>query len=468
MLHQDALHLEGTDPEAAGLDDIVGTAHIGDVAVFVHGGKIPGVVHAALPDLVIGGLVAAVAHEDTEVGAVRRGHHHDLAGLTGSGHGAVLLAQLHVIKRRGTSHGTQVMGLPHQVGNHQRGLGLAEALPELEAGLRLKAAGNLGVHGLTGGDHVLDRVKGAEGDAPLDEEAVDGGRGAEGGDLVLHNHIHQRPGVELVVVIDHDGCLAQPLAVELAPGSLAPAGVGDTQMEAVLADILPVLGSENVAQGIGVVVHDGLGLAGGAGGEVEEHGLCSQGFHPVKVRRSGLDLGVEIHIAGHLAADEEFFHAGGITFIELLGAVAVVGGDHHGLHVHGLDAVVNVGSHEGMGRGDGHGAQLVERHDDVPVLIVSLEHEHHMVALADAVGAEDVGRLVAEPGHLGKGEEPLPLLLVAPDHANLLRLLLGQGVHHVIAEVEVFRRLDGKFREYAVFVVCLFDKLLIEFHGASC
>ena len=83
--------------------------------------------------------------------------------------------------------------------------------------------------------------------------------------------------MEAVKVIDKYGSLTHPLTVELAPESLAPAGIGDSEVETVGVGVLPVACSNVVTEGVLIAVEDKLGIARSTRAEEDEHGVCAAG-----------------------------------------------------------------------------------------------------------------------------------------------------------------------------------------------
>lgn len=59
-------------------------------------------------------------------------------------------------------------------------------------------------------------------------------------------------------------CAGNPLPVEFAPHGLAPAGVGECQVEAVFMKVVPIGAGDDVSEWVGEAVGNHLGLAGGA------------------------------------------------------------------------------------------------------------------------------------------------------------------------------------------------------------
>ena len=153
-------------------------------------------------------------------------------------------------------------------------------------------------------------------------------------------------GVETVKVVDEDGCLTQPLTVELAPQGLCPAGIGNGQVQAVGIHLMPVFCGDKVTQWVLVVVGGQLGIAGGAGGEEHQHGIAAAGriLRPCKVAAVHGVFLVEVVPALSFAADENFMGQPGAFsggFIHRIGYAAVCGAQDC-RHVAGLKAVGKV------------------------------------------------------------------------------------------------------------------------------
>ena len=194
--------------------------------------------------------------------------------------------------------------------------------------------------------------------------------------MVFREHGQNVVGVELVEVVGEDGGLVHPLAVVLAPQRLAPACVGDGEVQAVGVHVVPVLGGDVVAQGVFIVVLGDFGVARGAGGEEHQHGVAAAGG--VGLALIGVGEGfhflVEVVPAQAVLPHHDLhFHAGAV-FRGLLRLVShlAVGGAEDGLYPGGLKAVVEVVLHQQIGGGDDDGTHLVQSGDDKPELVVAL------------------------------------------------------------------------------------------------
>ena len=66
--------------------------------------------------------------------------------------------------------------------------------------------------------------------------------------MILSEHRKDVRCIEAIEVIYKYGALAEPLSVELAPKSLAPACVGDSKMKSVLEYAVPVFCSNIVTK----------------------------------------------------------------------------------------------------------------------------------------------------------------------------------------------------------------------------
>ena len=63
-----------------------------------------------------------------------------------------------------------------------------------------------------------------------------------------------------------------------------------------------------------------------------------------------------------------------------------------------------------IGSGDGYSAQLVQSDHSGPELVMTLQHQHYLVALLDAQRGEVVGILVGHILHILEGETALGLV----------------------------------------------------------
>ena len=92
-----------------------------------------------------------------------------------------------------------------------------------------------------------------------------------------------------------------------------------------------------------------------------------------------------------------------------------------------------------VGSGDGHSANLVERHYGDPPGQTALQDKHHSVASLDAEGQQITGCLVRQPLVFAIFQVLYLSVVVGPKDGFLLWLFLGIGVDDVIAEVEMLR-----------------------------
>ena len=83
--------------------------------------------------------------------------------------------------------------------------------------------------------------------------------------------------MEPVHIIDKIGCSNYPLTINLAPAALGPAGIRHADVQIVRRKLLPVMGSNNMSQGMIVVVYDHFGHARCAGCKIKKHRIISSG-----------------------------------------------------------------------------------------------------------------------------------------------------------------------------------------------
>ncbi len=120
-----------------------------------------------------------------------------------------------------------------------------------------------------------------------------------------------------------------------------------------------------------------------------------------------------------------------------------------------------------MGGGNHHRPQLMEGDGGKPILVVALKHHHHPRSLADARPAEDIGHPVALPPELAEGEAPLLSLGIAPDEGDFLRGFLCQGVHNIVAKVEIPRIVQGEAQKPPLPVGDFLGKPVVNAHKLS-
>ena len=443
--HQGAFHFERADAVAGTLDDVVGTAHEPQVAVFVLPGHVARVVDAVVPGLAGALRVAVVFLEEAE-GFALAGADDDLALLAGFDGAALVVDEVHVILRIGQAHAAGLGLHPGHGGHGQGGLGLSEAFHQLDARQFLEGLEHGGVQRLAGDGAVLQVAEVELRQVFVDEEAEDGGRRAERRDVVVLYHLQDMRRGELLVVVDEDRGAGYPLSVQLAPDGFAPAGIGDGEVQAVLVQVVPEAARDDVSEGVGEVVCHHLGLARGAAGEVHQRDVV------VGIGVFGLDEGggvfealVEVLVAfGHLGAyADQGLHAGrlGHGGGDVVGDDRLAGADYH-LDVCGLAAVDDVLLRQQVGGGDDRRAQLVEGDDAEPEFVAAFQDEHHHVPAADAEALEVGGGAVGLALHVGEGEAAALALVVGPEQGQFVGLFGGPGVYDVIAEVEVFRHTD--------------------------
>ena len=221
----------------------------------------------------------------------------------------------------------------------------------------------------------------------LDEETVDGGRRTEGGYLVLNHHIEEVVGGEFFVVIHEYARAHNPLSVQFAPYSLAPACVGYGEVYVVGREVLPICRRCDVSERICEVVSHHLGFASRAGCEVDERNVrilvSLRGYEG----RGVLDSGIEIlkTFRHFWTYGNEFFDGWGFRQ-RLFNVVEynLVAAANDSLHAGGVVAIYEVVLGEKVSGGYYDCANLVDCCDCKPKLIMPFEDEHHAVALLDA------------------------------------------------------------------------------------
>ena len=258
---------------------------------------------------------------------------------------------------------------------------------------------------------------------------------------------HNLLGRELLVVVDEDGSSGKPLTVEFTPYGLAPTRIGHGEMDAVLIEIVPIDARRQMSQGIEEVVGHHLGLATRAAGEVHQHRVVVvvdetgtmelRSLRPLVVEVVE-SLGHGLRGLRHAVDGNKHLHRRtlGQRALNLSGHVLVVAADD-GLHRGALIAIGNILRGEHVGGGNGNGAQLVQGKHREPPLIVTLQDEHHLVAMTDAellkVGCGLVGLLL----QVLEGGSHLLTALAGPQQGHLVGSYLCPLIHHVVGEIEI-------------------------------
>ncbi|KAF5033160.1 hypothetical protein DSECCO2_609650 [anaerobic digester metagenome] len=338
----------------------------------------------------------------------------------------------------------------------QARFGLAVAFVDGQTGDLLPGTKHAVVKELAGGGAVAQRREVVLGKVLADEEAVDGRRSAKGRDLVLAHDLEQLRRDELAAKIpDEDHGPGHPLAVELAPHGLAPAGVGHGQVHVAGLQVVPVDAGRHVAQGVAVGVLHHLGHAGGAGGEKDEQGvLAARGVADAGegIRGGGADGFVVEPARGHggLAhVDEDFERRAG-------GAGGLHARDHgilgdDALDAGVVDAEVDVVGGEQVGRRHGHGPELVQGEHGHPPLHAAVEDDHDAVAFFEPRVLEGIGQAGRFTAEAGEVEIPAGSVRADMDHGRPGRVRGGLGIEKVESEIIVFGHGDGHgLQQFAV------------------
>ena len=368
---------------------------------------------------------------------------HDFADFAVGNGIAVRVHDIHIVLGAGFTHGADFRHGAVQVADGQRGFRLAEAFHDGQARSLFELAEDFRIQGFAGGGHMVDGGQVIVLQVHLDEHPQHGRRGAEGGDVVLPEHRQDVRRVKLVKVVYENRALTQPLPVQLAPQGLAPARVGNRQVQAVPLAAVPVFGGHIVAQRVGVLVGRHFGVAGGAGGEEHEGNVIAAG----SVRRAVIAAGkervfrIEVMPAFPDAVDhDQGFDAGafGRGALGDLRCIPVGRADQRA-DAGGVEAVFKVVLLQLVGGGNGDGPQLVQRDHGEPELVMAFQHEHDPVPAPDAQGSEIIGALVGGVLDILEGETALLVIAVHIEHGQLVRIFPRDFIHDIEAEIEGFR-----------------------------
>ena len=155
--------------------------------------------------------------------------------------------------------------------------------------------------------------------------------------------------IELIKIISENGRFAHPLAIELAPQRLAPAGIRNGEVQALRVDVVPVLGGDVVSECVFIVVFCDLRVARGAGGEEHEHGITAAGGVLCTLKHVALlfNLGVEIEptLACAVCHHQKFNGAAAFGGAQSFICDLTVRRADERAHACGLEAVIEVVLH---------------------------------------------------------------------------------------------------------------------------
>ena len=384
------------------------------------------------------------------------GPDHNLSPFTGLRGRSVRKQQVDVVLGIGQAHAAGLGFHPREGSQGHGGFGLAEALAQFQPRERFEFFENRAVQRLAGRAGPAQGTEVVFGEVFLDEEAVNGRRRAEGGDVVIGHLLQQVGRRKLLMIIDKDRGAGEPLAVHLAPDGLAPAGIGNGQVQAVFTQVMPIDARHQMAQRIGKVMGDHLGFPAGPGREIHQHGIAvlvpaeeGIGFlaHPAAIgRKAGLlpFAGVVAETSRDQRADTHGFTDGRARGKRLADMFQDGGfpGAQNSFDISPLAAVDDVVGRQQMGGGDGDGADFVQRQHRYPELVAAPQHEHDAVAPPDAQLQQIGRRLVRHLFQVPEGEAFFLSLVIGPQHRQFIRRLPGPDIHNIISKVEMLRHID--------------------------
>ena len=211
-----------------------------------------------------------------------------------------------------------------------------------------------------------------------------------------------------------------------------------------------------MAQRVGICVGCDLGIAGCSAGKEHEHKVLALGaffaFRHGEGRSEHAVFRVKASPAFPFALDHDAV-CNKRTFLKrklrLIDAVADAGYDDGG-DAGGGKSVGKILFQKLVGGEDCDSADFLKRHHNDPELIMTAEHQKHLVALFDADGSEVVGGAVGKARNIGKGEAVFHAVARNVHHGQLFRVVLTQLVHNVKGKVELFGIFEGNGFQRAI------------------
>ena len=230
-----------------------------------------------------------------------------------------------------------------------------------------------------------------------DQKTVHCGGRTETGHAVLRQNMQQPGRVELAPEIPHKNhASGQPLAVKFSPHGLAPARIGQSQMQPAGFDVVPVKAGGQMPQSVMKVVLHHFGMSRGARGKKDDGGIsAARRIGRTRKRRRSLPRGGR----EALPAVTIFFQPGGHQYLQRRTVRSRLIHDrlHVGVHNGGLDGgkthpIHNVLDRQQRGRRHGHSTQFVQGQHGNPELHPAMQNEHDLVSAGDTQSAQGSGQ----------------------------------------------------------------------------
>ena len=95
---------------------------------------------------------------------------------------------------------------------------------------------------------------------------------------------------------------------------------------------------------------------------------------------------------------------------------------------------------------------------------MTLQRQHHPVASLHSRFQKRISSAAALLPDISECENMLLILRIAPDQGALIRRLLRNRIHHVIAEIEIIRPVRLNVCQAAVFIYRFLKKVLCNTH----
>ena len=103
----------------------------------------------------------------------------------------------------------------------------------------------------------------------------------------------------------------------------------------------------------------------------------------------------------------------------------------------------------------------MKRGRNIPILVISLENNKHLVALFYSVFFKNICRLVTEFAYIGKCKGTLLFFGISPYKRRIIGRKLSHFVYYIISEIIAFGKAKFKINQITVIVKCFFAKVLV-------
>ena len=457
MRLQSALDFERSDAVTGTLDHVIASSDEPVIAVLIAPRQITGLIIAVVHNFLGRGIVAVISVKKSDRESLVNAGYYDSAFGTGRTGLIVIVDNIKIIQRTRSSHRARARRIPDEIRAQNRSLRLTEAFHNRLPRRFLPTEHDLRLQRLAGRQRHPDMRQIELRQILLNQIPVNRRRRTECGDLIFCEFVEKRRRVKTIHVIYKIRCSHNPLAVNLAPAALGPAGIGDTDMQVVRCQLLPVMGGHDMAERMLMAVHNHLGHPRRTGCEIEHERiiagnrrrnlqkitrlLIGNGGNPLiqinpskrrfKGRLGRLRFGIRTDKQRHAR-----FGALGQRFGDESGNIRFGYADNR-LRRRSIDPIDNILFRELNRRRNIDDSQTHKGRRIHPELPASFQEQNNGIALLKSEARKGDGGTRALERNIAEAENPLVSLVVTPYKSAFPGILRRPGIDNVDRKIEI-------------------------------